>query len=297
MRMRYSLLAVLSIATCATALAQSLRIVDGEGAPVSYANAYLPSAGTGAVADGGGRLSLNGDAVAGAPDSTSVTISAVGFRDTTLALGGLRRANTLTLAATSYALAESRIAAAAFTEARRAGLRVRHPPLTKCMVGFDQGEFGAAFEVDGECAVDVVSLDLSYGRRADRIVEVNVYALDSASGRPLSRLHDAPYRFTIPAEAEGRYALTLPEDDLAVVNGWVAVTTEILEADATLDLDTRCRGRLKGWTAEDNTAYNPVVPPRGRRSHKHLAVNRAADGTWTYHPVAPAIEVALKCVR
>ena len=295
--MRYPILLLCLLLLAAAASAQTFRIVDDEGTPVGYANAYLPSAGTGTVADGGGNVALTAAAIVAAPDSTAVTISAVGFRDTTLALGALRRVSELPLSAVEYGLVGVEVAAEGFTDARRAGLRVRHPPLTKCLVGYDRGEFGAAFEVRRECAVDAVTLDLSYGRKADRVVEVNVYGIDSVTGKPRKRLHERPYRYTIPAEARGRYALTLPELDRAVVMGWVAVTTEILEVDATLALDTRCRGTTKHWSDADREGFNPIQQASRPKTYKHLAVNRAEDGTWTYHPIAPAIEVKLMCSK
>ena len=265
---------------------------------MAYANAYLPSAETGTVADEEGRISLQAQRIAAASDTTPVTISAVGFRDTTLDLGALRRQTELQLVTADYTLAEATITAAAFTAAKRAGLRVRMPPLSKCLMTAERGqEWGTAFEVGDACALDALQLDLSYRRRGPIVLELNVYAVDSATARPTARLHSVPIRHVVPPRARGRYRVPVPADlGPIVVDGWVAVTLEQVGGGASVSLDISCKGAivdvLRGGEAADASQMDALDLDGGPQ-----AIIRTTDGTWRFRALPPAIEAYLRCVE
>ncbi len=101
----FFLLAIGMFCRKADAQALSSLIVEAEGAPVAYANVYLPALATGDVTDPKGGFAFTAAQLTDATPATPMMVSCIGFRDTTFSLGAFRQNPRLVLAKPAYALA------------------------------------------------------------------------------------------------------------------------------------------------------------------------------------------------
>ncbi len=145
---------------CRKADAQALNgvIVDADGAPVAYANVYLPALATGDVTDPRGNFAFTAAQLTEASFTTPMTVSCIGFRDTTLSLGALRQNPRLVLAKAAYDLAEVEVrdTRLRYGKSKRMGVRALAIPGIVCMGGYHfQGlEYAVEVKTDATCRLE-----------------------------------------------------------------------------------------------------------------------------------------------
>ena len=254
------------------------RLLDGAGAPVSYANVYYPAAATGAVCDEAGRFAL----VAAVGPRDSLRISCIGFRDTVVLAtrfsGDAGRA-ALVLAKADYTLREAEVRAERYRwgPTQRLGVRARRFSLVTCTyaMGSYGMEMAAVVASDEVCHLDRVLVQSQSLTVPTMEVELNVYPLDGA-GLPGAPLQRAPIRHTITqAMAESTVPIDVRDAGI-VVDGAFAVSVEVISATdpaATLWVHMPCR------------------------AGRNAGLSRLSDGTWRQRDRAGAIYVEGRCAQ
>jgi len=236
------------------------QIVDQDTVPIPYANVYITSAATGALSDELGRLSLS---IASLPDSSTLTVSCLGYQTKNLSINDLKSVSDSTckieLVASSYTLEDIEVVESAIRY-REIKLGVP-PPQGANRMGYNNSgrgaERGLLVENEKRCRLDKIDVYISNVEVDSFNMEVNLYKYRSGEIGP--KLQRDRLFFTIKSEDNNSaYPIDMSQQQLYIDGPFVVSTTMLDDLkDVTAMLEATPKKKYSGFRHTLNNAWLP----------------------------------------